>query len=88
MSKANPQSPTLVTMPFEGGYHEIIYCDRVGDYNFISLFWNLPSDAFDFQNKQSLNQVLSLFTNKSEGSLFSCLKSLNYVSDLDADTTV
>ena len=87
MSRANPQSPILETMPFEGGYHEIIYGDRVGEYNFLSLFWNLPSDAFDYQNKQSLNQVLSLFTNKSEGSLFSCLKSLNYASDLDADTT-
>ena len=72
-------------MPFEGGENEVIYCDSVCDANSVSLFWTLPHDAYDYQNKQSLILILSLLANESEGSLLSCLKSFNYASGVTAD---
>ena len=51
----------------------------------MTILWNFPQNKFDFQNKQSLNLILSLFANKSEGSLLDCLKSLNYASDIETD---
>ena len=88
MSRLGPQSPTCGTMPFEGRYHEILYCDSVCDSNTISIFWDLPQNAFDYQNKQSLNLILSLFQNQSQGSLFNCLKTLNYASEMDSDDVI
>ena len=54
----------------------------------MTVFWNFPQKMFDFQNKQSLNLIFSLFANKSEGSLLDCLKSLNYASDIETDDVI
>ena len=54
----------------------------------MTIFWNLPQNMFDFQNKQSLNLILSLFANESEGSLLDCLKSLNYASGIETDDVI
>ena len=72
-------------MPFDGNRDEIIYCDSVCEANSISFFWNLPQDKYDYQKKQSLNLILSLLTNQSEGGIYNCLQNLNYASDLCSD---
>ena len=72
-------------MPFDGCAHEVLCCDSVTESNILGLFWTLPHDAFAFDKKQSLSLILSLISNQSEGSLLSCLKKLNYASDLTLD---
>ena len=63
LSKSGSESTTCGTMPFDGTYNEIIFSDSENEGNLMTVFWNFPQNKFDFQSKQSLTLILSLFAN-------------------------
>ena len=66
-------------MPYEGKEDEIIVMNSYSDLNRMFLSFFLPQDAKRYE-KKSLNLLMSLFNHKGQGSLFQCLKGLNYIS--------
>ena len=55
------------------------------DLNKLIVAFCLPND-FARLSKKSLNLIIKLISHKGEGSLFQCLKSYNYVSDITLDS--
>ena len=50
------------------------------------IVWTLEADTARQEKWKSSSLILSLLDNEGEGSLFQCLKALNYVRDIETDS--
>ena len=75
-------SPLVGTLPYAGREHEMIAMDTFADYNSITLIFCMPNDSERF-DKKSLNLIYSLINHKGDGSLYQCLHTLNYITNIE-----
>ena len=67
----------------------MIVVDSVTDLNKLILSFTVqkdPSGRFE-HSKKSINLIFQLIDHRGEGSLFQCLKALNYVVEIETDTS-
>ena len=69
-------------MPYAGNEDKLIAIESLTDSNEMYMIFCLPNDFQRFQ-KKSLNMIYSLTNHKGNGSLYQCLKSLNYAKNID-----
>ena len=65
-------------MPYEGNTNEMPVMKSFTDSNKIYMVWAIPAEAERFK-KKSLELIETLVNHKGEGSLYQCLKGLNYI---------
>lgn len=70
--------------PFEGVENRIVFVDSFQDLNKLFLMFSLPSDLKSAP-KRSTHLILQLFDHRGQGSLFACLKDLNWVLEIETD---
>ena len=71
-------------MPYAGVEGEMAVLNSIANMNILSMCWCLPSDFKRFE-KKSLDLIHSLINHKGEGSLYQCLKGLNYIVSIDLE---
>ena len=85
MSLAGPKSPVCGKLPYAGNEHEVIFSESYTDRNVLMMVWCLERSDNDRArfDKKSADLIMALLDNEGEGSLFQCLKALNYAQDID-----
>ena len=63
----------------------MIAMHSVSDSNKLYLFFTLPPDIKRFQNKSSLYLIMSILRHKGQNGLYSNLKKLNLISNIELD---
>ena len=71
-------------LPYSGLENELIVMDSNQDLNKICLFWMIENN-WDKFSKKSLNLLDSMICHQGKGSIFNCLKQLNYASLIETD---
>ena len=71
-------------MPHRGNEHELIFFNSYTDIYKMTIAFSLPNWRELFQ-KKSMNLLTILVAHKSPGSLYQCLKGLNYISSISCD---
>ena len=85
-STGQKEPESTIKGPFEGVENRIVFVDSYQDMNKLFLMFSVPSDlknAF----KRSPHLVCQLFDHRGPGSLFACLKDLNWVLEIECDTS-
>ena len=77
-SRAGPKSLACGTQPWAGCEHEMIFGQSYQDTNMLDLYWTLNPDKQRFK-KKSMELVEALLIHEGQGSLYQCLKQMNYV---------
>ncbi len=72
-------------MPYDGNTNEMIVQTSITDMDKLVLTFCMKTDPDISKQQKSLRLLRSLIRHKGGGSLYSCLKERNYISDLDID---
>ena len=81
-SKGRTESKCVGKLPYEGNEDEMIVMEANADFQQITLVFCLHNDFERFE-KKSLNLIYSLINHKGEGSLYQCLRGLNYITNIE-----
>ena len=73
-------------MAYDGNLGEMLVMTSISDLNKLVLTFCLKSDSERSDQSQHLKLAKELVSHQGEGSIYDCLKSLNYLTDMEIDT--
>ena len=79
-----PEAQVVGTLPFQGNQDQLICMNTIQDCNILNMTFEVEYDYFRLY-KQSLEHLTQLIGHEGPGSLFQCLKTLNFVSSLGTE---